>query len=379
MAIIKRQNHPLRILHLFRSPVGGLFRHVCDLVQAQLDYGLCEGVVCDSMTGGEFADDKCARMEPLCSLGVYRLPMNRSVRISDLRVLNRISEICRSVKPDIIHGHGAKGGAYARLLAKRLSLTAIYTPHGGSLHYDTTSVSGIVYLGFERLMKKYTDGYVFESKYIANEYQRKIGSSSKPTSIIYNGLNEEEFMPVSCQKECKNFVFVGELRKLKGIEVLLKAMSRLTKLRDASLLVVGSGPDADFFSSLIRDLGLESSVTLMPPTFPATRSFSRAECVVVPSINESMPYIVLEAAAAQVPLLATTVGGIPEIFGPHADHLVPPDDPEALADAMLSALDNRENLQKVAQCIQKRVRSGFRVESMATETLKLYEQVLHAT
>jgi glycosyltransferase involved in cell wall biosynthesis len=237
----------------------------------------------------------------------------------------------------------------------------------------------MAYPGFERLMKRCTDGYIFESKYIADEYQRKIGSISKPARIIYNGLNEEEFTPVSCQKACKNFVFVGELRKLKGIEVILNAMSRLTKLHDVSLMIFGSGPDAEFFSSLIRELELESSVTLMPPVFLATRAFSQAECVVVPSIKESMPYIVLEAAAAQVPLLATNVGGIPEIFGPYAHHLVPSGDPVALADEMLSFLDNHEHRQKVAHGLHVRIKSEFRVESMATEILKLYEQALLST
>ena len=80
-------NAPLRIIHCFRSPVGGIFRHVRDLVVEHAAQGHQIGVVCDNNTGGAFEDEQLAKLEPHLSLGLYRLPMERSIGPSDLGVL----------------------------------------------------------------------------------------------------------------------------------------------------------------------------------------------------------------------------------------------------------------------------------------------------
>jgi glycosyltransferase involved in cell wall biosynthesis len=367
---------PLKILHLFRSPVGGLFRHVRDLIQAQIDQGLSTGIVCDSFTGGEFANNMLEQLAPGCALGVHRLPMSRVLSLSDLTALYKVNKIFRTLMPDIIHGHGAKGGAFARMLARRHGAKSVYTPHGGSLHYKYASSAGFVYLGFERLLKKHTDGLIFESNYVAREYRNKVGCVQNPCRVIHNGLKESEFQPVTRHGDCKNFLFVGELRKLKGIEVLLKATNQLRKRHNVSLLIVGTGPDAEEIKSLIRDNGLELSVTLSPPVFPSVSAFSQAECLVIPSLAESLPYVALEAAAAEVPLIASDVGGISEITGTFRDYLVPPNDSEALANAMYSVLTDRDKARRISGHIQERVKNNFRLETMVEETLEFYDEVI---
>jgi len=353
-----------------------LFRHVCDLVEGQHTLGLKVGVVCDSSIGQGFAEPALAALEPLCVLGVHRLPMTRNMGWADARALGRLSRICRAYAPDIIHGHGAKGGAYARLLATQFGAKAIYTPHGGSLHYSTKSPAGIIYLTIERLLRARTDGIVFESQYGAEAYARKIGSVGSPYRIIHNGLKEEDFVPVAGSKDM-DFVFVGELRKLKGIDVLLQALHRLKSKRTVSALIVGYGPDLKYLRHRIKELGLEGQVTILPPIVPARQVFTRARCVVLPSRAESFPYIVLEAAAAQVPVIATRVGGIPEIFGPDADQLVPPDDPIALAERMQEMLNDPGKAAQVVKRLHAYVKARFSADAMICSTLELYRQVLY--
>jgi glycosyltransferase involved in cell wall biosynthesis len=367
---------PLKILHLFRSPVGGLFRHVSDLIQAQIDQGLNAGIVCDSLTGGEFANKMLEQLAPGCALGVHRLPMSRVLNVSDLISLYRVNKISRTLMPDIIHGHGAKGGAFARILAGQHGAKSVYTPHGGSLHYKWASSAGFVFLGLERVLKRYTDGLIFESNYVASEYRNKVGRVKNPCRVIHNGLKEDEFHPVTCHDDCKNFLFVGELRKLKGIEVLLKATIRLRERHNVSLLIVGTGPHAGEIRSLIRDFRLESSVTISPQVFPAVSVFSQADCLVVPSLAESLPYVALEAAAAGLPLIASDVGGISEITGAYSDYLVPPNDPAALANAMYSVLTDRDKARRISEHIHERVRDNFRLETMVKETLEFYDHVI---
>ena len=364
------------IIHCFRTPVGGVFRHVCDVATKQAELGLSVGVVCDSTTGGSQADVKLEELARHCKLGVHRVPMSRLPHLSDISTQRFLTNLCRELRPAIMHGHGAKGGAYTRLLPRHLGAKRIYTPHGGVLHYDSKSLAGMAYFALERYLQRGTDGLVFTSEYSANKYNELIGNTDTPVEVIYNGLNDEEFVAIPDDHQDHDFVFVGEIRKLKGLDTLLQAMVRIGEQRNASLIIFGAGPDEDFFSSRIHELGLSSVVSMMPPIFPVTGAFERGRTLVIPSYAESLPYIVLEATAASMPLITTNVGGIPEIFGQYAKQLVPPGDSDALADAMQATLDAPEESKQLAQCLAERVQERFRIEPIVDSCLTFYRQVL---
>jgi len=105
----------LRIVHCFRSPVGGIFRHVRDLTDAQVASGHAVGIICDSTTGGEYEDRLFDAMRDKLALGIHRTPMQRHLGSGDIAAAMRTYGLIRRLKPNILHGHGAKGGAYARL------------------------------------------------------------------------------------------------------------------------------------------------------------------------------------------------------------------------------------------------------------------------
>lgn len=166
---------PLRIVHCFRAPVGGLFRHVSDLVQAQARAGHAVGIICDSSTGGAFEDNIFDRLQPFLALGVKRFPMRRQIAPSDVAAIWQLLREVRALDPDILHAHGAKGGAYARIAGTLLrifgsNLARFYTPHGGSLYYDPNALSGRVYFTAERILERMTDGFIFVSKFEADAY-----------------------------------------------------------------------------------------------------------------------------------------------------------------------------------------------------------------
>jgi hypothetical protein len=108
-AIAAATQRPLRILHVMRAPVGGLFRHVADLSRAQARAGHSVGIVADSATGGAEAARHLEALSPSLALGVTRLPMHRFPHPDDLRIAWRIACLSRKLSPDIVHGHGAKG------------------------------------------------------------------------------------------------------------------------------------------------------------------------------------------------------------------------------------------------------------------------------
>ena len=100
----------LRIVHCFRSPVGGIFRHVRDLADAQAAQGHAVGIVCDSNTGGAFEERLFEVARPRLALGVHRTPMQRHIGLGDAASAWRTYAIVKELRPDVLHGHGARGG-----------------------------------------------------------------------------------------------------------------------------------------------------------------------------------------------------------------------------------------------------------------------------
>ena len=98
---------------------------------------------------------------------------------------------------DVVHGHGAKGGAYARLALTRKRAVRAYTPHGGSLLFSHDTLAGKFYLATERLLMLRTDLFLFESIYSSDIFRRKIGDPGERVRVVHNGVSREEFEPVT--------------------------------------------------------------------------------------------------------------------------------------------------------------------------------------
>ena len=321
----------LRIVHCFRSPVGGIFRHVRDLTDAQVAQGHAVGIVCDSTTGGAFEERLFEDIRPRLALGVHRTPMQRHIGPGDAASAWRTYRIIKELKPDVLHGHGAKGGTYARLFGSLLRVSRsrvarLYSPHGGSLHYDEDTAIGKLFFAIERAMSRFTDSLLFVSDYEQRAYRRKIGEPPIPNVLVYNGLLAAEFEPVPAAPDAADLLYIGMMRDLKGPDLFLDALALAEARlgRPLAAVMVGAGDDLPRYQAQAERLGLKERVRFLPP-MPARQAFALARLVVVPSRAEAMPYIVLEALAAGKPMVATSVGGIPEIFGAGSPALVKPD------------------------------------------------------
>jgi glycosyltransferase involved in cell wall biosynthesis len=370
---------PLRIVHCFRAPVGGLFRHVRDLAEAQAKAGHQVGIVCDSSTGGAFEEAILESMRASLSLGIRRFPMRREIAPSDIAAAWRMMREVRSLNPDILHAHGAKGGAYARMIGTLLRASGsrvarIYTPHGGSLHYAAGSLKGRVYFTAEHILGWMTDAYVFVSRYEADTFAAKVGATKKPVTIAVNGLQPEEFEPVVAAPDARDFLFIGTMRDLKGPDVFIEALATLAGRTGTAptAVMVGSGDEKPRYEKMVAERRLP--VVFRDP-MPARQAFALARAVVVPSRAESMPYIVLEAIAAGLPLIATRVGGIPEIFGSESGRLVPSGDVERLANAMAATAASPADARYAAGRLREAIRTHFSVEAMAATIESAYRQV----
>lgn len=367
-----------RILHVFRAPVGGLFRHVMDLARLQAAAGHHVGIVCDATTGGERAAGALADLLPILDLGLLRIPMRRNPHLSDWSCLRNVAQRAAAVGAEVLHGHGAKGGVYGRLAGAGPAIRA-YTPHGGSYNYRPGTGLHRLYMGAEAMLARRTDAFLFESEYVAGRHRRFVGGPERVTRIVHNGIAEAEFAPLDRVAEPFDLLYVGELREAKGLPYLLEALVRLrAEGRALRLLMVGSGPDAQSLRETVARLGLADAVAFEPPQ--AIRSvLARGRILVVPSLAESLPYVVLEAAAAAQPLVATRVGGIPEIFGPAASDLVSSGDAGALADGIRRVLDAPPDvLAARTQSLSASIRQRFSLERMGSEVISGYAAAFEA-
>ena len=373
-----RSSSRYRILHVFRAPVGGLFRHVMDLARLQAAAGHAVGIVCDSTTGGERAERALAELLPSLELGLIRIPMRRNPHGSDWTCLRAVSKRAAAIRADVIHGHGAKGGAYARL-ASAASAVRAYTPHGGSYNYRPGSPIHRLYMGAEAVLARRTDAFLFESEYVAGRHRSFVGGPARVTRIVHNGIDEAEFAPVERTDDPFDLLYVGELREAKGLPYLLEALVRLrAEGRALRLLMVGSGPDAESLRQTVERMGLADAVAFAPPQAIRT-ALARGRILGVPSLAESLPYVVLEAAAAAQPLVATRVGGIPEIFGSAAGDLVPAREPDALAAGIRRVLDDApEVLSARVLALSASIRERFSLARMGSEVIAGYTAAFQA-
>lgn len=252
----------LRIVHCFRSPIGGIFRHVRDLAELHSAAGHEVGILCDSSTGGAHEDRLFDQIMPFLKLGVTRFPIGRSVGLKDMAALAESYKLIKELQPDILHGHGAKGGVIARLIGsllrvRRYRVARLYSPHGGSLHFSRRSLSGQGVFMAERILERLTESISFVCDYERTTYETKIGKPHCAATRIYNGISERDFGRIPVTEDGADFAYIGMLRDLKGPDVFINAFAEAERLvgRPLSGLIIGDGPDLERYQRMVEQKG----------------------------------------------------------------------------------------------------------------------------
>lgn len=365
-------DQPLRILHAVRAPVGGIFRHILDLANGQVDRGQHVGILADSLTGGERADKALAELAPRLKLGVHRMPIRREPSPEDFLVWLRIRRLIAALRPDVMHGHGAKAGAFLRMRRRADDKIRIYTPHGGSLHYPRNTLKGEFYARLERTLMDATDLFLFESAFARDTYQRIVGTPKSVVRCVFNGVTPEEFEPVVVADDATDLCYVGEFRHIKGADLLVDAVARLHESgRKVTLTLGGDGEETAALKAQVERLGLKEAIRFIGHV-KARYGFSKGRLLVVPSRGDSMPYVVIEAGAAGIPMIAARVGGIPEIFRSESPALFAASNAEAMAEAIAAALDDPKATAQRASTLRERISAHFSQAAMVDGVLAGY-------
>lgn len=189
--------------------------------------------------------------------------------------------------------------------------------------------------------------------------------------VIYNGVREYDLV----RREDNTFTVgaISELHKVKGLDVLLRAWSKFIKGRQAKLMIIGDGEERENLNNMASNLTISRSVMFEGFVENARSLLSVFDIFCMPSRSEGLPYSLLEAGIAGLPVIASSVGGIPEIVESGITGiLVPPEDSEALFSSLVLLSEDRELAKRLGANLKASVQENFSFEKMVKETFGIY-------
>ena len=312
---------------------------------------------------------------------------------ADLAALREIRRLLLDLAPDVLHTHNSKAGFLGRLAARTIPAArrprVVHTVHGFAFHDAESALRRFLFRTLERMAFGWADATIAISPTLAEWGAREGIGHREAYRVIPSGIDLADFHPRSVEEteRIRREVFglapgvhpIGLVAKLwsgKGHEVLLAAAARLAEERnDFALVFLGEGPLEERLRARARELGIAERVRFLGFREDVAACTAALVVATLPSFFEGMGRVVLEALASGVPVVASRVGGIPDIAGAGAV-LVPPGDAAALAGAIAGLLDDSARRAKLGAAGIRAVDERFSTRAMAREIGKVYRGVL---
>jgi glycosyltransferase involved in cell wall biosynthesis len=293
---------------------------------------------------------------------------------ANLAVFGRLVGYLRRTRPDVLHAflfHTYLVAAPAALLARVPAMVA------GRRSLGYFKEGRRLMLALEWVANRLTDLVVANAEAVAADARRQEGLPAAKVAVVYNGLPESAFAaaePAEVSTALPVVLCVANLRAVKGHRHLIDAMARLRYLgRPCTLVLAGDGPEEPALRRQVAELGVD--VRFLGTRWDVGRLLARADVAVSPSLSEGMSNAVMEAMAAGRPVVATAVGGTPELLRDRGV-LVPPSDPGALADGLHRVLSDPELAGRLARDGYAWSRAHLHVDTMVDRHLALYGGLL---
>ncbi len=307
---------------------------------------------------------------------VERLGISFSrIRLRGYRGLGRqISETAHIISSEgisVVHSHGYRSDIIGLLAARRAGVPIVSTLHG----WTPVNRSLRIYEALDRLVLRWFDHIICVSRPLYEQMRRRLPFNR--VTFLPNAVSTppaDGLAPRARSTTRKTILFVGRLSHEKGVDILLRAFAHsLAGRDDTRLLILGDGPDRGENEQLARDLGIADRMEFLGFQRDVPAFYRCADLFVLPSRSEGVPLSLLEAMAAGLPLVATRVGGVPDvILDGISGCLVPPEDPRALGAALVNTLDNPEAAAAMAESAREVVATHYRAEPWARNIEKIY-------
>ncbi len=296
-----------------------------------------------------------------------------------LRAMRALRRWCRAelprLRPDVVHSHSPDLGYPAAQEARRLRIPSVETCHG--LWFTVWGAGSFRGRAEIALLRRAGHAAIVAVDRPALEALRAQGFTN--AAHIANGVDVAEFAGPHTEPDPPRFLSTGRHEHQKGLDVLLDAAATLRKERGPvfRVVVTGQGSLTAALRGRARRVGLDEVVTFAGAVSRAdlVRAYRESTAFVLPSRFEGFPITILEAWAAGLPVIATPVGGVPDLCEKDNSVLVPPEDPRALSTAMAVLLDDPGLRRRLGEAGNRLVRERFTWDAVAGRYLRLYEEV----
>lgn len=284
------------------------------------------------------------------------------------------------IRPDIIHVNSSKAGGVVgiagwdyRFLTFNFKIKSIFTAHGWAFHESRPKWQ----IWLIRLLTKITCLYysriICVSEYDCLSAIKNRIAPAKKLITIHNGIRVDEYKFLSKTESRKKFNLsdsdfvigtIGEFTKNKGHSYLIEAAKNFPNIK---FVIIGFGQKKDTYER-------QKNILLIEDIPDASKYLKAFDIFVLPSLKEGLPYVLLEAGLAEVPIIATKVGGIPEIIqNEKTGLLIGPANPDELADAIRNLINNPDLRKKLSTSANQKIFQEFSFEKMLKRTLTAYE------
>ena len=308
----------------------------------------------------------------------------------DLRVLVRLVRLMREQRPHIVDTHTAKAGVLGRLAARLAGVPiVVHTYHGHVFQGYFSPAKTAIFLAIERWLARRTDRLLAVSETVRSELlSLGIGTQAQlevmPLGLDLDGFLRSEQLrgqlraELSLRETALLVGIVARLVPIKAHEVFLNAAAVVARrVPESQFLVIGDGVRRSELHTLARRLGLNDRVRFLGWRGDLTRIYADLDLVVLSSRNEGSPVSLIEAMAAGRAVLATRVGGVPDLVEEGVTgSLVPPDDASALAERMIELLEDPERRRVFGEAGRKRVCPAFGVDQLLANVDRLYTSLI---
>ena len=378
-----------KICHISGTTLpGGGPEHIFQLLK-RLDRNQWDVIVCTAKDG--YYWDKFNSLK----IKTYNLILRQLSLITPFRLFN----ILRNEKPDIIHTHGKGPGLYGRIIGRILKIPVVHTFHG--FHYeDLPSITRSIHLAADFFLTLITAQHIFVSRGEKNRARAIKLLDEDNSTVICNGVDLDHIRNISINKKtilqsanCEDWEgkkILGTISRLspeKGIINLLIAFSIVIKeIPDLRLIIVGGYPEEheDYYTqtnALIKRNNLSKYIRILGYRQDALQILKCMDFYISSSLSEGLPISMLEACAAEIPIIATEITGNKDILNNSVfGVLTDPNSPENISKGIIKMANmEQEERDILTRNALKRIQDHFSIEEMTNKTSLIYNQVLHKT
>jgi len=353
----------MRIMEIVSGPtVNGAITNCVEVTRALSEQGHEITLVCrpDSWISHELRDDV-----DVISSDLHRWPADE---------LRRVGEIARQKKIEVLHTHMSRAHFFGVLLRRFTSIPCVATAHCRHI----------------QLHWMFNDYVVAVCESTLRYHRRFNLVRRKRSGVVHNFIDDHSFhatdqkagrkirAELNIDPHALLIGVVGDIVKRKGLVHLVRALPEIAAtIPNVHLVTVGNS-NQDYFELVQSEasrLGVEDRITHAGFRGDVNKVLSTFDLLALPTLEDSLPLSVLEGMASGLPVVATTVGGLPEcVISGETGLLVPPGEPKALAEAIISVLDDEKQRQQFGEASRERVRTHFSRESQSCQIEQIFQR-----